>query len=94
MSDGSDSLRVLSPATFQVQRVVHVRYKDAPVLQVNELEYANGEVLANVERRLLRRNVVRFQHQHGHFSGVHYRIDLQGSATGNGTDLEEQLKSY
>lgn len=48
MSDGSDSLRVLSPATFQVQRVVHVRYKDAPVFQVNELEYANGEILANV----------------------------------------------
>jgi glutamine cyclotransferase len=48
MSDGSDSLRFLSPATFQVQRVVHVRYKDAPVLQVNELEYANGEILANV----------------------------------------------
>jgi glutamine cyclotransferase len=48
MSDGSDSLRFLSPATFQVERVVHVRYKDAPVLQVNELEYANGEILANV----------------------------------------------
>ncbi len=48
MSDGSDSLRFLSPATFQVQRVVHVRYKDAPVLQVNELEYANSEILANV----------------------------------------------
>jgi glutamine cyclotransferase len=48
MSDGSDSLRVLSPATFQVQRVVHVRYEDAPVLQLNELEYVNGEVLANV----------------------------------------------
>jgi glutamine cyclotransferase len=48
MSDGSDSLRFLSPTTFQVQRVVHVRYKDAPVLQVNELEYAKGQVLANV----------------------------------------------
>ncbi len=48
MSDGSDSLRVLSPATFQVQHVLHVRYNDAPVLQVNELEYANGEILANV----------------------------------------------
>ncbi len=48
MSDGSDSLRVLSPATFQVQRVVHVRYDGAPMYQLNELEYANGEVLANV----------------------------------------------
>jgi glutamine cyclotransferase len=48
MSDGSDSLRVVSPATFQVQRVVHVRYNGAPIYQLNELEYVNGEVLANV----------------------------------------------
>ncbi|HEY3746203.1 MAG TPA: glutaminyl-peptide cyclotransferase [Gemmatimonadaceae bacterium] len=48
MSDGSDSLRVLSPTTFQVQRVVHVRYEGAPVFQLNELEYMSGEVLANV----------------------------------------------
>ncbi|HET7550647.1 MAG TPA: glutaminyl-peptide cyclotransferase [Gemmatimonadaceae bacterium] len=48
MSDGSDSLRVLSPTTFQVQRVIHVRYDDAPLVQLNELEYVNGEVLANV----------------------------------------------
>jgi glutamine cyclotransferase len=48
MSDGSDSLRFLSPATFQVQRVVHVRYEGAPVFQLNELEYMSGEVLANV----------------------------------------------
>lgn len=48
MSDGSDSLRVLSPSTFRVQRIVHVRYKNAPLYQLNELEYVNGEVLANV----------------------------------------------
>lgn len=48
MSDGSDSLRVLSPVSFQVERVVHVRYNGAPLFQINELEYAHGEVLANV----------------------------------------------
>jgi glutamine cyclotransferase len=48
MSDGSDSLRVLSPATFEVQRVIHVRYQDAPLYQLNELEYVDGELLANV----------------------------------------------
>jgi glutaminyl-peptide cyclotransferase len=48
MSDGSDSLRIISPAGFQVQRVVHVRYNGTPLYQINELEYANGEVLANV----------------------------------------------
>jgi glutaminyl-peptide cyclotransferase len=48
MSDGSDSLRILSPATFRVQRVVHVRYKGAPLYKLNELEYAGGDLLANV----------------------------------------------
>lgn len=48
MSDGSDSLRFVSPTTFQVQRVVHVRYQDAPLYQLNELEYVHGDVLANV----------------------------------------------
>jgi len=48
MSDGSDSLRFLSPTTFRVERVVHVRYNGAPLFRLNELEYANGEILANV----------------------------------------------
>lgn len=48
MSDGSDSLRILSPTTFQVQRVIHVRYRGTPLYKLNELEYVNGDVLANV----------------------------------------------
>jgi glutaminyl-peptide cyclotransferase len=48
MSDGSDSLRFLSPETLKVQRVVHVRYNGAPLYQLNELEYVDGELLANV----------------------------------------------
>jgi glutamine cyclotransferase len=48
MSDGSDSLRILSPATWKAQRIVHVRYKGDPVYKLNELEYVNGDVLANV----------------------------------------------
>jgi glutamine cyclotransferase len=48
MSDGSDSLRILSPATFQVQRIVHVRDNGSPLYDLNELEYVGGEVLANV----------------------------------------------
>ena len=48
MSDGSDSLRVVAPATFQLQRVVHVRYNGAPLYQLNELEYVHGDLFANV----------------------------------------------
>ena len=48
MSDGSDSLRVVTPETFAVERVVHVRYKGAPLKQLNELEFVGGDLLANV----------------------------------------------
>jgi glutamine cyclotransferase len=48
LSDGSDSLRVLSPETFAVQRVVHVRYQGAALSRLNELEFVSGELLANV----------------------------------------------
>jgi len=48
MSDGSDSLRVLSPDKFAVQRVLHVKYNGAPLYKLNEMEYVNGELLANV----------------------------------------------
>lgn len=49
MSDGSDSLRFLSP-TFNVQRVVHVKYNNQPLSQLNELEWVHGDLLANVYR--------------------------------------------
>lgn len=48
MSDGSDSLRIVSPADFHVQRVIHVRHDGAPLYKLNELEYVTGDVLANV----------------------------------------------
>jgi len=48
MSDGSDSLRWLSPTSFQVERVAHVRYQAAPIYQINELELVGQDLFANV----------------------------------------------
>ena len=47
MSDGSDSLRIMTP-DFKVTRTVHVRYNNAPLQQLNELEFVDGDVFANV----------------------------------------------
>lgn len=47
MSDGSDSLRFLSPAGV-VERVVHVTRDGSSLSKLNELEYIDGELLANV----------------------------------------------
>src|SRR5918993_478613 len=48
LSDGSHRLRFLDPSTFQVKKVVSVTDRGAPVHRLNELEFARGEILANV----------------------------------------------
>ena len=48
MSDGTDYLRILDPATFQLRRRVRVMDGERPLRNLNELEYVKGEVLANI----------------------------------------------
>ena len=48
MSDGSEFLRFLDPATFAEKRRVRVTVAGAPLKNLNELEYVKGEVFANV----------------------------------------------
>ncbi len=48
MSNGSATLTVRDPETFAVQREVRVEDKGLPLTQINELEYVNGELFANV----------------------------------------------
>ncbi|MBT0159276.1 glutaminyl-peptide cyclotransferase [Candidatus Bathyarchaeota archaeon A05DMB-2] len=48
MSDGSSTLYFLTPNTFQITRQIQVHDVDGPVVNLNELEYINGKVYANV----------------------------------------------
>lgn len=48
MSDGSDSLFFLDPVTFEEVKRIAVRDRDQPVKKLNELEYINGEIYANI----------------------------------------------
>lgn len=48
LSDGTATLRFYDPATFTLERTVEVRDGDRPVAQLNELEYIDGEVWANI----------------------------------------------
>lgn len=48
MSDGSDSLRWLDPATFTLQKTVKVTYQGSAFPKLNEMEWVNGKLLANV----------------------------------------------
>ena len=48
MSDGTHELRFIDPQTFKVERVIGVYFNDAPVKNLNELEYIKGEIYANI----------------------------------------------
>jgi glutamine cyclotransferase len=48
MSDGSATLRFRDPQTFVVTREIEVRDNGVPLTNLNELEYINGEIWANI----------------------------------------------
>ena len=48
MSDGSSEIRVLDGNTLDEKRRLKVRNGDTPVLQLNELEWVEGEIFANI----------------------------------------------
>jgi glutamine cyclotransferase len=48
MSDGSATIRYLDPESFSVVRQLEVRDGERPVDRLNELEYIDGEIWANI----------------------------------------------
>jgi len=48
MSDGSSTLYFLDPETYREVRRIEVKALGEPVRNLNELEYVNGEIYANV----------------------------------------------
>jgi glutamine cyclotransferase len=48
MSDGTPEIRVLNPETLKEVRRIKVHDGDSPVQKLNELEFINGEIFANI----------------------------------------------
>jgi glutamine cyclotransferase len=48
LSNGSSTLQFLDPKTFRTQRLVEVKLADSAVKKLNELEFIEGEVWANI----------------------------------------------
>jgi len=75
MSDGTDELRYLDPATFAEKRRLKVTAAGAPLRNLNELEYVKGEILANIWQT---EYVVRISPATGNVTAY---IDLHGLLT-------------
>jgi len=48
MSDGTNKIRYIDPVSFRVTRTIEVYAGSEGVVNLNELEYSSGEILANV----------------------------------------------
>lgn len=72
MSDGTSELRFLDPATLQERRRLRVMFNGRPLEQLNEVEWVDGQILANVWQTP---NVVRIDPQSGQVTAV---ADLTG----------------
>ena len=49
LSDGTDVLRFIDPKTFKVHKRLSVKgQRNLPLKDINELEYINGEIFANI----------------------------------------------
>ena len=72
ISDGSNRLRFLDPDSFRVVKTIAVLDGKTPVDELNELEYVNGEIYANIWHD---QRIVTIDPQNGRVTGW---IDLTG----------------
>jgi glutamine cyclotransferase len=80
MSDGTPALRFLDPETLQETGQVQVLYEGSPVWALNELEYVQGEVYANIWKT---NTIARIDPETGQVIGL---IDLEGLLDPQGYD--------
>ena len=48
LSDGTDNIRFIDPSSFRVTRRIKATMQGRPIQKLNELEYVDGEIWANV----------------------------------------------
>lgn len=67
ISDGSAILYFVDPKTFKIQNTVRVADQSGVINNLNELEYINGHVYANV---FMTNNIVKIDPESGHVKGI------------------------
>jgi len=85
LSDGTNRLRFLDPDNFQVRKTIAVVDNGMPVNELNELEYVQGEIYANIWHA---DRIARIEPQTGRIAGW---IDLTGLLPPNEVQDEEAV---
>ena len=85
MSDGTSSLYLLDPHTFRQTRTIKVHDGNGPVTRLNELEYINGTIYANIWQSY---RIAMISPATGAVTGW---IDLEGLAIIDGGDKKTKV---
>ena len=85
LSDGSNRIRFIDPDNFQVRKTIAVFDGKMPVNEINELEYIQGEIYANIWHT---DHIVRIDPQAGRIVGW---IDLRGLLSSGEVQDEEAV---
>jgi glutamine cyclotransferase len=72
MSDGTNNLYYRNPSTFQTLKIVGVTDNNGPVASINELEYVDGFIYANIWNT---NYIIKIDPSNGHVIG---RMDFTG----------------
>lgn len=96
-SDGSDSLTFHDPSTFAFFRKLPVRLAGRPVFRLNELEFVEGAIYANIWQST---DIVRIDPATGQVTGVidtstlPYRTRVAGEDVLNGIAYDQESKTF
>ncbi|WP_018614470.1 glutaminyl-peptide cyclotransferase [Segetibacter koreensis] len=81
-STGESNLYIVDPETFKIKRIIGVSDNTGPVGNLNELEYVNGAIYANI---YLTDYIIKIDPANGHILG---KIDLSGLLTKAGKNVD------
>lgn len=84
ISDGSANLYFVDPASFKVRTMISVKTNQGPVDNLNELEYVDGSVYANVYGDL---SIVKINPETGFVTGILQFPDLPTNEKTGRTDV-------
>ena len=84
MSDGSERLTFRDPKTFEVQKTIEVYTNEGPITKLNELEYIDGYVYANIWTKNL---IAVIDPQKGKVIAIIDATELATKGKGNGEVL-------
>jgi glutamine cyclotransferase len=85
MSDGTSAIRFLDPVTLAERRRITVTIQGTELTELNELEWVNGEIYANIWQTP---RIARIDPATGRVTGI---IDLSGIANQNTTSRDAVL---